>query len=496
MKKSSCEMLLLCVAVFALSGAVAWGVFEAMPHLEDEHANLFQAQLFARGRVTNPLPIEPSAFFVPYVVTHDDHQFAKYPPGYPLLLALGVLVGQPWLVNACAAALAILGIYLLGRDLFDRATGLLAATLAAVSPMFVLLSGALLSHPTSLAALTFFSWAFVRARRPEEPRRNAFAWAAGALGGLALAIRPWTTLGFGLPFAILALADLFHKGGSTVPAYGRMILAFVAVGSIWPLYNLAATGSPLTNTYTLFWAYDRPGFGPDIGTRGYDWSDAVRNLRIGLGQFDEGLAGWPAGRRFPVVWLVIGLGILLPPRKVMEPLLLVPPALLVAAHLLFWASSAGLYGPRYYAEGMPFLWLLAARGLLKASAWRPARAAVKVALPVCIAWGIIFVTGPRLLAGRGLYNTTREDARRIAAAGIHHALVFVQSDYWTDYANLSWLNAADLVAGDNIFAKDLGPTTNRRVASSFPDREVRYYSRHRPVPLVPPVASPSGGTGR
>jgi hypothetical protein len=490
MEKPSFEILLLCVAVFTLAAAVAWGVFEAMPHLEDEHANLFQAKVFARGRVVNPLPPVPLAFYVPYIIDHDDHQFAKYPPGYPLLLGLGVLVRQPWLVNAIAAALALLGVYLLGRDLFDHATGLLAAALGAVSPMFVMLSGTLLSHPTSLAALTFFAWAFVRARRPAEPRRNSFAWAAGALGGLALVIRPWTALGIGLPFVIVALADLLRRRGPAVAVYGRMVLAFVAVGSVWPLYNLVATGSALTNTYTMVWAYDRPGFGPDIGSQGYDWSDAMRHLQISFGQFDEGLAGWPGVWRLPLVWLVIALGILLPPRKLAEPLLLIPPALLVAGHLLFWASSAGLYGPRYYAEGMPFLWLLAARGLLKASAWRPGRTLVKVGLTVCIAWGVIFVTGPRLLAGRGLYDITREDVRQIASAGIHHALVFVQTDYWTDYARLSWLNAADLEAGDNIFAKDLDPETNQHVTSSFPGREVRYYDRHRLDPFVSPVASP------
>src|SRR5881296_301377 len=119
--RSSHQILILCVAVFALATAVAWGFFEAMPHLEDEHANLFQAQVFAAGRVTVAVPRHSDSFFVPFVVnTTDGRRFGKYPPGYPLLLALGVAIGQPWLINGLAASLSILGVYLLGRDLFDH----------------------------------------------------------------------------------------------------------------------------------------------------------------------------------------------------------------------------------------------------------------------------------------------------------------------------------------------------------------------------------------
>ena len=494
MSRSSLGIVVLCAAVFVVAAAVAWGVFDAMPHLEDEHANLFQAKVFARGRVTNPAPPVPAAFNVPFVLSYNGHQFAKYPPGYPLLLAFGVLLGQPWLVNAAAAAIAILGVYLLGRDLFDRGTGLLAATLGSVSPMLMLLSGTLLSTPASLAAFTLFAWAFIRARRPGEPRRSAFAWAAGALGGLGLAIRPWTALGVGLPFLVYALVDLLRRRRPALPIYSRMAIAFLAVGSLWPLYNLLAAGSALNNPYTQVWAYDRPGFGPDVGYGGYDWSKAMLNLRISVDQFDESLSGWPALGQVPILWVVIALGVLLPPRKVVDPLLLIPPVLLVAAHLFYWAPSIGLYSPRYYAEAMPWLWLLAARGLLKLSVWPPARVLVKVGLPVCLAWSVIWVTMPRLLGGRGVYDITRKDARRIASAGIHHAVVFVHSEQWTEYANLSWLNAADLAAGDNIFVTDLGQETNRLVLGSFPGWAVRFYDRDWPVPLGPPAALQQDGT--
>jgi hypothetical protein len=186
MPRPNAKILILCIAVFTLAGMIAWGVFEAMPHLEDEHATLFQAQVFASGRVTVAAPRHAESFFIPFVINSaDGKRFGKYPPGYPLLLALGVALGQPWLVNGLAAALGIFGVYLLGRDLFDRDTGLLAAALGAISPMFVLLSGTLLSHATSIAALTWEVAAargHARAARPARLEHHLHARAAPAPG--------------------------------------------------------------------------------------------------------------------------------------------------------------------------------------------------------------------------------------------------------------------------------------------------------------------------
>ena len=57
-------------------------------------------------------------------------------------------------------------------------------------------------------------------------------------------------------------------------------------------------------------------------------------------------------------------------------------------------------------------------------------------------------------------------ADAIAAAGPHHALVFVHGDYWTSYAALSWLNSPTL-DGDVVFAKDRGAPPVQLVAAGL-----------------------------
>lgn len=503
-------ILVLSVATFVLATAVAWGVYDAVPHLEDEHAFFYQAKVFATGLVINPAPPHYHAFYTPFVIHQDGAVFSKYPPGYSLLLALGVSLGQPWLVNALAAALGILGTYLLGRDLFGRRTGLLAAGLGALSPMYILLSGTLLSHTTTLALLTFFAWAFLRARRPDEPQRLDFALLAGALVGWALISRPFTAMAIGLPFALLAAWDFIRSPRAYLPVALRMGLAFGLVCSLLPMYNYAATGSPVTNTYRLWWPYDSAGFGPEYGPGGHNLDKALLNLRVDFPVFGQTLLGWPALFGVALQWPVIALGVLLAWRRKAAWALLGLGFALVVAHLAYWAHSGGLYGPRYYAEGMPFLWILAAHGLVKLTSggwaaqhqWAAQTLRLRLVqafLPLAIVWGILFVTFPRFQEARGLYDISRDDLIAIHNYGIENALVFVHDRYWTDYANLSWLNTPRPENGEIIFARDTGEPGNQEVIQTFPGRAIYYYNRYESQPLVaarsnaPELATQAGG---
>jgi hypothetical protein len=321
--------------------------------------------------------------------------------------------------------------------------------------------------------------------RMPEPQRYTYAWLAGGLMGLALVIRPWTAFGIGLPFAIGALLVFVQNPRQQFPIFTRMALAFFLVGSLWPVYNLAATGSPLANTYKLIWPYDTVGFGPEHGPHGHTLLKGWRNLKHDLPIFGETLLGWPPVFGLPAAWIAIGLGLIFPARRQSTWLLLLPAISLILAQSAYWAVGGGLYGARYYAEAAPFLWILAARGLLKISMNQAPQRLVKIALPALIAWGLIFSLYPRFMEGRNLYDISRADARTVASAGLNHALVFVHQDYWTDYANLSWLNEPSLTNSEVIFAKDLGTEVNQLVMKAFPERSVYYYNRYQSSQLVP-----------
>ncbi len=489
MKRLNWKLIALCVAAFILSTAVTWGVYGSMPHIEDEYANVFQAKVFASGNLAVRAPsVQPNSFYIPFILDQDGWLFGKYPPGYSLLLTPAAWIDQWWLVNALAAAVVVLGVYLLGRDLFDANTGLLAAALGLLAPMFILLSGALVSHLVTMALLTIFAWGFVCARRSDRAHPLILAALAGITLGLAFITRPWTTFAIGLPFAVQALIDLVRRWRSVWRAYALMLIAFSAIAVILPVYNVALTGSPLTNTYALWWSMDRLGFGPGIGVSpgGHSLYTAIVNFRIDFSQFGQMLSGWPDALGVSLAWLPLIAGLLLPPMTKRDWALLLPPFALIGAYFLYWARGSSFYGPRYYAEAMPFLWLIIARGLIKICAIknRWPRRLVYVALPLLVAGNIVSIIEPHFITGFAQYRLARRSLNTVAQADVHHALIFVRAPQWQDYADLGWLNAPNLPDGDLIFAYDFGPTGNARLIAAYPDRAVYYFDRTQPYPLV------------
>ncbi len=169
------------------------------------------------------------------------------------------------------------------------------------------------------------------------------------------------------------------------------------------------------------------------------------------------------------------LGLLLAPRRRADWLLLLPPAALVAAYLAYWARAGDFFGGRYYSEAMPFLWLLAARGILKFSTGKWRLRFVRAALPALLAAGIFLQILPRFVRGHGLYGISRENLNASGAAGLRDALVFINIKTWKDYANFSWLNSPFLDS-DVIFVRAMGVDRDSQIIDAFPGRDVYYYT--------------------
>ncbi len=187
-------ILLICVLAFLSTASAAYFAFERLPHLEDEVAYLFQAKTLALGRLTVPSPSHPDSFWTPFVLDHEGQRFGKYPPGWPAVLAVGVLAGGAWWVNPLLSAVALYLVFRIGETLYDSRTGLLAAFLGAVSPLFLVLGGSFLSHMASLVWLLLFSLWFIWTVRG---RRRWFALASGLALGMALSLEVFFPLSIG-----------------------------------------------------------------------------------------------------------------------------------------------------------------------------------------------------------------------------------------------------------------------------------------------------------
>jgi 4-amino-4-deoxy-L-arabinose transferase-like glycosyltransferase len=478
-------ILILCILAFVVTAAVAYFAFERLPHLEDEVAYLFQARTLALGRLTVPTPAVEESFWVPFVLDYQGNRFGKYPPGWPALLAGGVLAGVPWLVNPLLAALALYLIYRLGQTLYDERVGLLAAALGLISPLFLVLSGSFLSHLASLVWLLLFSLWFIWT---VQGRSRWFAVGAGAALGLAFLTRSLTAVAYAAPFILYSLVQVIRRQ----PHWSRHLLIAAAgagVAALLPAYQWAVTGDPWLNPYVLWWPYDRIGFGPDIGAMpgGHSIRYAWINLKQDLSRAATDVLGWPG-----LSWIPLVLGLALRPRRAKDWTLLAPLACLVLAYLFYWIGSpARLWGPRYYFEGFGGLWLLGAVGLLKVWDWAGKQRQLwlqpaLVATLVVICAGALAANLPyRMGEAHGFYGITRSQLDPIEAAGLHDALVFVYADRWLEYGAMLG-EASPLLDDDVVYARGQTAEINAEVRAAYPDRAV-YYLKDGVLSKEPPV---------
>jgi hypothetical protein len=477
--------------------ATAWislNVFEGIPHLEDEFAYVWQAQVISRGELTVPSPPEQKSFLVPFVVDYEGERFGKYPIGWPVVLSFGERAGLRWLVNPLLAGLCVWLTYRLGSKILGTATGLLAAGLTTTSPFFLMNSGALLSHPWGLvlALGLAVSWLDATASRESIPGWLPTLTAGLTLGTLALS-RPFTAFGVAIPFGIHGLILLFRAS----PAIRKRIIAIgiiaLGVGGLHLLYQYAVTGDPLQNTYTLWWEYDRVGFGPGFGVthEGHNLKLAWRNLKFSLNAGYSDLFGW-----FKLSWISLPFG-LWAVRKNGKALLVasVFPTLVIL-YLGYWIG-AWVMGPRYYYEGLYSLTILTGAGITWLAGWslknggrwrvyqgreRTRPMGVTALVAMLVAGNLIFYTPGRIGGMQGLYGTSRMQLapfQSSSAEALKPALIIVDTEEWRAYAGLLEL-AHPMLDSPYIFIWHHDPRSTAAVIDAFPERNAYYYYPDEP----------------
>lgn len=162
-------------------------IFHDFPYSGDEWSYFLQAEIFSQGRLQVDSPAHPR-FFDVWAMVNNGKFYAWAPPGWPLLLLLGVLLGVPWLVNPVFSALTLLVVYHLGVLVYDRSTSLLALFFMLFSPFFIFHSASYLAHPSSLLfiALSVFFYA-----RGIERHASRDFLLAGLCGSMSFLIRPF-----------------------------------------------------------------------------------------------------------------------------------------------------------------------------------------------------------------------------------------------------------------------------------------------------------------
>ncbi len=490
------DLAALALSLIAVIAAylVADRIFERVPHIEDEMAYVWQAKAMAGGEVTVPTPVIPKKFLVPFVVDYEGARFGKYPLGWPALLSVGIRLGLRAWVNPLLGGLAVWLTYVLGKRLLGGLAGFLAALLTATSPFFLMISGSLLSHALGLVLALGFVLAWWDVVRPREESRLP-SWvpvvAAGGTIGLLAVTRPYTAVGVALPFVIQALIGFVRGPAAFRKRAAGVAVAAALVGSLHLLWQAAATGDPFYNLYTLWWEYDRVGFGPGFGV-----SDSGHNLRLArintsysvkVGMHDA--FGW-----LGYSWILLPFGVWAARRDWRTLLTGAVIFVLLLLYGAYWVGS-WTFGPRYQYEGLFSLTILSAAGLCWLAGWplrsgdrvvsRDGRAKLRPLLVTAAFAGLLAVNlvmylPVRLNTMRDLYGISRSAFEPFEIAEeLAPAVVIVHSDHWTGYGALLDLEDPFLTS-PFIFTWGVRSGIYETLAEHFPERAVYHYYPDEP----------------
>ncbi|GAB4318043.1 MAG: hypothetical protein Kow0059_11300 [Candidatus Sumerlaeia bacterium] len=483
----------------AIAGTLALAanlhLWEGVIRIPDEASYWIQGAMLAQGRLWLPAHPWTQSFISEFNVVDGGKWFGAYPPGWPVLLAVGCLAGVPQIVNPLLTAL-IAGLMLaLVRRQFAPRLATPAFVIIAFSPWLWEEGMTFLSHSTALAAfvigLTFLhKWL----RRPGPwPALGAGL----ALGWIGLTRQLDAACVFGALGVWVLLVLRGVAWSRRLELLGALALGGALFGGLHLAYNAALTGDPLY--FPLKRYYDllrgeqwfRYGFGPDIGDlSGYCWAlghspiEGVWNAWVNITVINGDFLGWPGGSL-----IVFWLWLVLARKDAFERLLLLVAAALFAAYFFWWYHGL-LTGSRYYF----LLWPAAVWGTLRglerlAELWRErvsaggGAAGAAPAGEAAVRSGVRFAVASTVLAllcyypllvfeyYPGFFGIEREPWTRLAADLERPALVFVRGEGFNRFAVPYCLNRVP-PGGEVVWARDLGDSANRLVIEQFPNRRV------------------------
>ena len=448
---------LLMLAGIAIASTVVYAtlahvVFDARPLLVDEIFQVWQARTFGEGRLTRAVAAYPEFFSGMHIVEADGRAFSHFPPGHSAMLAVGELLGVPWLIVPLAGGVTVVAFGLYLRIAEHRATVRLGAlVLFALAPLVAFMSATYMNHATALMWLMLAVAALAHAVKDDGTHPVA-ALVCGLGLGAAATIRPIDAVAFALPAGVWLLVRAIRNPR-------RWLEAVVAgVGVALPLaalawFNAHTTGDPFLLGYEMLWGKEH-----GLGFRSSPWG-APHSVARGLElvnlyflRLQTYLFEWPIPSLLPAV-----LALAMAPRlDRFDRYLLGSGALLVTMYLAFWHDGFYL-GPRYMYPLAPLLSLWTARfpafihervgdGLsLRTTVYSLAAAA---------AIATISLVPDRARQYAAGLTTMRWDADAAArAAGVRGGLVFVRESWGSQLVARLWALGLTRAQAERLYSR-------------------------------------------
>jgi hypothetical protein len=478
-------VLTAAIWVTVTAGVISYLSYEWHPHITDEFAYLYQARLIANGSLTQAAPPVPEAFDIYLMEFQGDRWFPSTPPGWPALLAIGVRLGLPGLVNPLLTGINVILAYLLLQELYGLHSARLGLLLLCVSPWFVFMG---INYMTHMFTLTCFLSAAVGVIRARSTQHARWGWFAGAAVGMGSLIRPLD----GLIAGVLIGLWVIGIGGKRlqIPAIVGFTAGAILIGAIVLPYNKLLTGDMLTfplNKYLdeHFGAgRNNLGFGPD---RGYGWAlqpfpghsplGALINAELNTFSINTELFGWAAGSLlFTAFFLSSGA------LRKSDYLMLAICVAIFGLYFFYYYSGGPDFGARYwFLMLIPFI-AFTVRGIgvlqtkLSSGSGEPINAETRVMVAL-LSLSLIAVINYFPWRAIDKYHDfwgMRPDIVRLAKEySFGRSLVLIRGEVsHPDFTSTAIYNPLDWNADEPVYAWDKNPMVESQLLKAFPNRLV------------------------
>jgi hypothetical protein len=421
-------MMTLALLALLLYSTIAIGVLSGRPLHIDEIAQMLQARIFAEGGITRPADAYPEFFSALNVVDMDGKVYSHFPPGGPLMLLPGVLLGMAWLTGPVFGAIAAGAFWRVLRSTeASPSIALGAAGLFAFAPFMAFMAGSHMNHVPTLAWLCL---ALVGLRSITSGKNPAplLGFATGFCLGMMVAIRPVDGAAFALPAGIWLLGRTI-RGTTSVAC-----LLSSAAGVVLPVagllaFNAATTGHPMVFGYELLW-----GASHGLGFHQAPWGIShtpMRGLEL-VNLYFLRLQHYLFETPLPSLVPAMAALALTRTLSAFDRYLLAGSALLVVGYFAYWHDGFFL-GPRFFYLLLPALILWSARLPSVVRDRFPSMGAdrfvlLAYAVSAVVALSVSLPVRARQYAG-GVLLTRRDYIAPAATAGIHNALILVRESW-------------------------------------------------------------------
>ena len=488
-----------------------------VPGIHDEYSYLLLGDTLVRGRLANsphPMWMSFESFHVNWFPTYS----SKYPPAQGAILALGQLLGHPWIGVLLSVAAMCTAIFWMLRAWLPARWAFLGAALVALK--FGVASYWVNSYWGGAVAAT--GGALVLGAMPRIVRRARTHTRDALLLGVGIAIlansRPYEGLFFCIPIAGWFLWWLAGKTKSPATPRTRIVSVFAPLAIVLLLtagfmgyYNWRLTGNAFLFPYVLnSRTYQTAGL--------FLWDHPKEPLHYHNQQFEDFYTGWEREEyqhTWQDVWqvtaekltrggstyfwcgallLLPGLPFVLFDRKMRLPL------------LIFLIGTAGFLVliwsmPHYAATLTSVIFLLLVQAIRHLRTIRMAGRPLGLAL----SWAIFFLLVADVVVSvenhvcDPLDWTCDGDPSRAAIAkklaqtpGTHLIMVRYEEDH-----NLhdEWVyNGAEIDTAKVLWARELDPAQNAKLFAYFKDRQLWLVEPDTDntelIPYSPPAAPP------